>query len=429
MRREIFLLLIVFGVLAGSYLFYKEYRFSFLQKLSFIQEGVNCRKIKGGRAYKKECWILKPQVVAEGLNKPLDIAGPRDGSGRLFVAERGGTVKIVANKKVIEEPFLDIKDKVSTRFNEQGLLGLAFHPDFRYNGFFFVNYTNKNGNSVIARYTAEESELNRADPESEKVILLIEQPEGHHNCGTMTFGPDGFLYICTGDGGGDPRTSQDKQILLGKILRIDIESGDPYSIPGDNPFVNEDESRGEIWAMGLRNPWQFSFDRKTGDLFIPDAGEDIYEEVNFEPNDSMGKNNYGWPHFEANHCALKTYEESEKNFDFADCSFEFRKPVYEYKHEPPDLELTKDCSGSVTGGTVYRGRDYPALDGIYIFADFCTGAIRGLMRGEDGNWQAKEFYRKKGVNPTSFGSDENGEIYFTSFFDGVLYKVTTEVVN
>ena len=372
------------------------------------------------------CWRLKLKTIAEGFSKPLGIANAGDGSNRLFIIEKQGTIRVVENQTLLESPFLDISNKVGSSGDEQGLLGLAFHPDFADNGFFFVNYTNLNGDTAISKFSASDSGLNTANPESELIILTIDQPREYHNGGHLAFGPDGHLYISTGEGGNTFNT-QDKTSLLGKILRINVDKGEPYSIPEDNPSIGDTEARGEIWALGLRNPWRFSFDRSTGDMFIGDNGEDLYEEINFVPAGSSGGYNYGWPHFEGDHCTKDVYAESKKYFGYADCEFEYDTPVFEYLHEPPDLTLTGDCSGSVIGGYVYRGEEYPVLDGIYFFADFCTGTIRGMIKDESGNWQTTVLrLQDPNLLPSSFGEDEKGELFLVSI-NGFLFKVGTDI--
>ena len=421
MKRSIIISLVLTIIfLAGFYLLRINQKLPSSEKALPPCEGIES-------SADEPCWRLKLKTIAEGLSRPLGIANAGDGSNRLFIIEKQGTIRVVENQTLLESPFLDISDKVGSSGDEQGLLGLAFHPDYANNGFFFVNYTDLNGNTVVSRFSVDSSNPDKADPGSETEILAIEQPDHHHKCGHLAFGPDGYLYICTGDGG-EALSAQDTTSLLGKLLRIDVDQGEPYSVPEDNPFVGEAEARGEIWALGLRNPWRFSFDRSTGDMYIGDNGEDLYEEVDFQFAGAPGGQNYGWPNFEGNHCTKEVYKESEKYFDYADCEFKYEAPIYEYLHEPPDINAAGDCSGSVIGGYVYRGQEYPMLDGIYIFADFCTGKIRGTTKDEAGNWQVTELLHKPDLLSTSFGENENGELYVVTF-GNKLYKISAEIVT
>jgi glucose/arabinose dehydrogenase len=288
------------------------------------------------------------------------------------------------------------------------LLGLAFHPDYADNGLLFVNYTDRQGDTVVARFAVSD-DPDQADPDSASIVLTVAQPAPNHNGGNIVFGPDGYLYIGLGDGGdaGDAfGNGQNGQTLLGAMLRIDVSVGDgaPYSIPPDNPFTGDPGVLDEIWAIGLRNPWRYSFDRLTGDLYIADVGQNVYEEVNIQPAASPGGENYGWPIMEGQHC----YPER------ASCSAEgLALPVIEYDH-------TQGCS--VTGGYVYRGRAFPALEGVYLFGDYCSGRIWGLAPGGDGTWQVAELIQS-GVQISSFGEDEAGEIYVLDMRGGALYQI------
>jgi glucose/arabinose dehydrogenase len=333
------------------------------------------------------------QQVASGLQRPddLQIAG----SGRLFVVEKPGRIRIIQDGQLLPQPFLDITDRVGSQGNEQGLLGLAFHPQYAQNGRFFVNYTNTNGDTVIARYQVS-SDPNAADPGSEVKLLGVDQPFPNHNGGVLAFGPDGYLYAGLGDGGsqGDPRgNAQNTNSLLGKILRIDVNRGDTYSIPSDNPFGNE------VWAYGLRNPWRISFDKATGDLYIGDVGQDTWEEIDYLPAGSAGGTNFGWNHREGAH-------------DYAGGGPSgMLDPVAEYSHP--------EGGCSVTGGYVYRGA-MPEWNGIYLYGDYCTGLIWGLIH-TDGTWQKQQLFDTD-FTITSFGQDKNGEIYLVSDSGGV-YKL------
>jgi len=327
--------------------------------------------------------------IAAGLQSPIDIQTA--GDDRLFIVEQRGVVRIVDENGLRQEPFLDIRDRVFDTGNEQGLLGLAIHPDFAANGAFYVNYTGGTGDTVIARFHAG-ADPNRADPESEFVLLQIDQPFANHNGGRVVFGPDGYLYIGTGDGGsqGDPQgRAQNPDSLLGKILRLDVEGGEPYAIPPDNPFA-AGGGRPEIWALGLRNPWRFDFDPATGDLFIGDVGQNQWEEIDFLSAGSSGGANFGWDLREG----LASYE--------GDSSPAFTDPVAVYSHA--------EGGCSVTGGEVIRDPSLPEWQGIYLYGDFCSGLIWGLFRDGSGAWQNRLLF-DSGFQITSFGSGVDGAVY------------------
>ena len=343
--------------------------------------------------------------------KPVSVGGlvrsdylTHAGDDRLFVVEQPGRIRIIRDDRLLDRPYLDIVEKVSTSGNERGLLSVAFHPDYAANGQFFVNYTRQpDGATVIERYTVSPNDPDRADDQSGKVILVIAQPEANHNGGQLQFGPDGYLYIGMGDGGGagDRHGSigngQDLKALLGKILRIDVTNQDTYVIPATNPFGTE------VWAYGLRNPWRFSFDRSTGDLYMADVGQNAYEEVNFQPASSSGGENYGWRIMEGAHCF-----DPRQGCDQSGLVL----PVAEYSH---------DVGGcSVTGGYVYRGSQYPALQGIYFFGDYCSGIIWSLQRSGD-QWQMTKLLGSE-VNISSFGEDVNGELYVVDH-GGAIYQL------
>jgi glucose/arabinose dehydrogenase len=330
--------------------------------------------------------------VASGFNRPLYLTHAGDGSGRLFVLEQDGVVQVIENGQTLATPFLDIRSRVGSQGNEQGLLGLAFHPNYAENGIFYVDYTDLIGNTVVARYSVS-GDQNRADPDSETIVLQVSQPYANHNGGDINFGPDGYLYISLGDGGsgGDPGgNGQNTNTLLGAILRIDVDGGAPYAIPADNPFAGGG-GQPEIWVYGLRNPWRFSFDRQTGDFYIGDVGQNVWEEIDFLPAGTGGVN-FGWNYFEGNHAFVGNPP------DGLAAVF----PVAEYRHEG---------SCSVTGGYVYRGAQLPAWNGVYLYADFCSGEIFGLLQGSDGQWQNQSLFGT-GQQITSFGQDESGELYF-----------------
>jgi glucose/arabinose dehydrogenase len=333
--------------------------------------------------------------VASGLTKPLYLTHAGDDSGRLFVVEQAGRVMILQAGAINPAPFLDIISLVGSTGNEQGLLSLAFHPDFVNNGFFFVNYTDKQGDTVIARYQVSDNP-DLADPASAKVLLTIDQPYANHNGGQLAFGPDGYLYIGMGDGGAanDPQNrAQNLAELLGKLLRIDVDAGDPYAIPETNPFAGNDQARPEIWSYGWRNPWRFSFDSATNDLYIADVGQNQYEEIHVELAGSPGGQNYGWRLMEGSSC-----------FNPPECDPEalgLVLPVAEYDH-------SLGCS--VTGGYVYRGRQFPELTGVYFYGDYCSGIIWGLRAEADGSWAQAELLRSS-ESISSFGQDQAGELY------------------
>jgi glucose/arabinose dehydrogenase len=346
---------------------------------------------------------IRLEPLATGFESPLYATHAGDDSGRIFVVEKRGTIRIVRDGARVERPFLDITDRVGSDASERGLLSVAFHPEYRENGRLFVNYTDKNGDTVIARFQTT-AEPDAADAASEQVLLKIEQPAANHNGGLVKFGPDGFLYIGMGDGGraGDPwGNAQNPDALLGKMLRIDVDNGDPYAIPADNPF-RSGGGRPEIWATGLRNPWRFSFDRADGRLFIADVGQNEFEEVNVQPASAAGLN-YGWNVTEGQEC----YQ--QRGCDTAT----FAMPVAQYSH-------SEGCS--VTGGYVYRGAAFPALAGTYIFGDYCSGRI-WTLREAGGSWQHDEALQA-GFQVASFGEDQAGELYVTGIDDGTLYRVT-----
>lgn len=324
------------------------------------------------------------RLIASGLNYPLDVQPANDGSGRLFIVEKAGIIRIFQNDQIVNPPFLNITDRVNNSGFETGLLGLAFHPDHEQNGYFYVNYIGADGNTRVSRFSASG---NSADPNSEKFLLGIEQPYQNHNGGGMSFGPDGYLYIGVGDGGsaGDPgKHGQDPKTLLATLVRIDVDNGDPYAIPADNPFGNE------VWAFGLRNPWRFSFDRATGDLWIADVGQNRWEEINYLPAGSPGGANFGW-----------SVMEGSQRFGGA------QQPTMIL----PVAEYGREFGCSVTGGYVYRGA-LPEWNGVYFYGDYCSGNVWGLTLS-NGQWQSQVLFEAD-VRITSFGQDESGEIYLVN---------------
>jgi len=347
---------------------------------------------------------------ATGLDNPLSIA--HAGDDRLFVVEQEGYIQIVdSNGQINVFPFLDITDLL-TSGGEQGLLGLAFHPEYSSNGYFYVNYTDKDGNTSISRFSVSGSNPDSALPSSEMQLLSVEQPFSNHNGGNLIFGPDGYLYIGLGDGGsgGDPQNNaQNLSVYLGKMLRIDVDGGNPYGIPAGNPFVDEPGALDEIWSWGLRNPWRFSFDAETGDLWTADVGQNAYEEVNFQPVASDGGENYGWRCYEGTH-----------EYNTSGCG-----PVSEYTF--PAFEYAHDTSGgcSVTGGLVYRGNNYPGMEGHYFFSDYCNDKLWSLT-GTEGDWNVRYHGQFGGNSFSAFGEDVNGEIYIAGIQSGIIYQIVDE---
>jgi glucose/arabinose dehydrogenase len=342
--------------------------------------------------------------IADGLNSPVFATHAGDGSGRLFVVEKKGQIQVLDADGRLKQPFLDIRKRVGNGGSEQGLLGLAFHPNFGLNGRLFVYYTDRKGNTVISRFQAN-AERTEADPDSEVVLLTAEQPASNHNGGMLAFGPDGKLYAGLGDGGGADNefgNGQKLSALLGKILRIDVDSGVTYTVPADNPFTGQANARPETWAYGLRNPWRFSFDRQTGDLWIADVGQGDWEEVNFQPAGSRSGANFGWSIMEGTHC-----------FDATTCDQTgLTLPVAEYAHG-------RDCS--VSGGYVYRGAAQPRLQGVYFYGDYCSGIIRGLAKDADGQWQSAELLDTD-LQISSFGETEDGEVLVVDY-GGAVYRL------
>jgi glucose/arabinose dehydrogenase/uncharacterized cupredoxin-like copper-binding protein len=362
--------------------------------------------------------------VAGGLVDPINIANAGDGSGRLFVVERIGRIRIIdQDGTLVEQPFLDIQDTVKTDFLEQGLLGVAFHPNYKENGLFYVYYADytTNGNLFLVQYKVSDSDPNQADPDSAKMIFSIDaDPYVNHNGGEVHFGPDGYLYWTTGDGGlaGDPYdNAQNIRNQFGKIHRIDVnDTGDlPYKIPADNPFAASAEvnpsgfaiqdpanyhpgAKPEIWAYGLRNPWTFDFDPQTGDLYIADVGQNAWEEINFQPAGTPGGQNYGWDWLEGSHCYPETVSECPRSQVGV-------LPVAEYNHSQGDC--------SISGLGVSRGQESSTLDGIYLNSDYCSGRIWGLKRDDSGAWIYQELLDTE-LLATGGGNDEAGNVYLTS---------------
>ena len=376
--------------------------------------------------------------VASGLTRPVYVTHAGDGSGRLFIVEQAGKIFIFEGE-LGSVPFLNIEDRVESPSmgggNEEGLLSVAFPPSFAEKGYFYVYYTMRDGDNVLSRFYLSE-DPNLADPTSEEQILVLPHPDyRNHNGGQIAFGPDGYLYIGTGDGGGggDPLgNAQDPSSLNGKLLRIDVEMGSlstnlnqldqptsiksgcgertaendqVYAIPDDNPFLQDPDTRAEIWAIGLRNPWRFSFDRETGDLYIADVGQNRWEEINFQPADSPGGQNYGWNIMEGEEC-----------YGAGSCDSDgLTLPIHVYP-----IASAAECS--ITGGYVYRGAEYPALNGTYIYGDYCSGRIWGLQ--QVGSEWLSGFLVDTDYWISSFGEDEGGEMYLTDMTGGAIYKIS-----
>jgi glucose/arabinose dehydrogenase len=363
--------------------------------------------------------LLATTRVASSLSRPVFVTSPPGDTARLFIVEQQtARIKILTGGSILPTSYLDINDLVIDTGNERGLLGLAFHPDYANNGYFFVDYVDNSGNTVIARFKVS-SDANVADRDSFLVLLTITQPYENHKGGMLAFGPnDGYLYIGMGDGGsgGDPENrAQDDGQLLGKMLRIDVDHGSPYAIPPDNPFNGPGLPLDEIWAKGLRNPWRYSFDRLTGNLFIADVGQNLYEEINFQPASSSGGENYGWRLMEGNHCYNPPVDCDPGGLTY---------PIYEYTHGGTPSRC------AVTGGYVYRGNAIPNLSGTYFFGDYCSGQVWSFRY--DGIDITKFTERTTQLVPgnglsinniSSFGEDGAGNLYIVDL-DGEVYRIT-----
>jgi glucose/arabinose dehydrogenase len=340
--------------------------------------------------------------VVKGLKEPTFTSGPPDGSNRLFVLEREGTIRVAnADGQLQASPLLDLSGEVSTG-GEEGLLSLAFHPQFAQNGFMYVAYTANDWSLHVVRYTLSADAPNVVDPGTAAPVLVVPKKSKYHNGGMLAFGPDGYLYVAVGDDEASDR-AQDLSTLVGKILRLDVDSAAPYAVPASNPFVEREGARGEIWAYGFRNPWRISFDRATGDLWMADVGDARWEEVDFQPAASAGGENYGWPMNEGTECV-----EAEHCHDGG-----LVAPVVTYGH---------DMNCSVSGGYVYRGKAVPGLVGSYIFGDLCTGGVFTIRHQGDQPATRLEL----GFSPikiSSFGEDPAGELYVCDMQGGVVYRI------
>ena len=345
---------------------------------------------------------LRLEIVARGLNDPLYLTAPA-GDARLFVVEQAGRIRIVKDGRLLPAPFLDLRGSVGAG-GERGLLGMAFHPAYAKNGSFYVDYTDKRGDTRIKRF-AVSSDPDVADAASAKQLLFIEQPYANHNGGLVMFGPDGMLYVGMGDGGsgGDPHgNGQKRSTLLGKLLRIDVDGGDPYAIPADNPFLGAAGARPEIWATGMRNPWRFAFDRVTGLLYVADVGQNLWEELDIVPAARAGLN-YGWNVMEGAHCYAGTGCDTTG----------LVVPALEYDH-------SYGCA--IIGGFVYRGRTSPALTGQYFFSDYCQAWLRSITY-QNGRITARTVWSVPRIGQVlSFGEDAAGEIYVLSD-NGSVYRI------
>jgi glucose/arabinose dehydrogenase len=364
--------------------------------------------------------FLTTELVADGLNRPIYVTAPQ-GDGRLFIVEQRGVIRLVKDGSLLAQPFLDITAQVMdpTAFSEQGLLGLCFDPDFDTNRYFYVHYTDNSGDTVIERYEADAGDPDVADPGSSEAVLTQDQPYANHNGGTIEFGPDGYLYFGFGDGGsaGDPgNRAQDPATLLGKLIRIDVTSL-PYTIPPDNPYAGSGSVENEIWAFGMRNPYRWSFDRETGDMWIGDVGQSEWEEIDFQPAGSGGGENYGWRLMEGLHCYNPSTDCGSDTLDL---------PIHEYGH------TGGRCS--ITGGYVYRGAAIPDLDGYYIFGDYCSEQIWALQY--DGETvthflELTDFLDPGGVldGLAAIGQDGAGELYIVDragTTDGEIHKIIVD---
>jgi glucose/arabinose dehydrogenase len=350
------------------------------------------------------------EPFAEGLELPVGIT--HAGDGRLFVIERGGWVRIVyANGFLEPEPFLDLSDVVETGFWEQGLLGLAFHPDYAANGRFYVFYSIKDtadpvAPSRLSRFQVDPTNPNRALRDSETVLLTIPQPDVEHNGGDLHFGPDGYLYVAVGEGD-RAANAQDVTNVLGGILRLDVDHGgpEPYAIPADNPFLDDPTAAPELWVMGLRNPWRMSFN-DAGDLYIGDVGSSLWEEINIVPAGSGGGQNFGW--------SCREGMEDRPNGLPCVPGDVLTDPVFIYAHDKGRC--------SIIGGAQYEGAAVPAMRGIYFFSDLCEGTVWGMQTADPAR-PVRELGTFPGLSATAFGEDVNGELYVASYFPGKIYRL------
>lgn len=341
------------------------------------------------------------QTVADGFTFITAIVQAPQDSSRIFIADLSGTITIIENELPLEEPFLDVSAHITTETYGQGLTGMAFHPNFSENGYFYISYTPPGNSPILARYTVSPDNPNQAQYDSELIILQVDHASGWHNGGDIAFDEAGLLYWSMGDGAYRRSPSQNFQSHLGAILRLDVDSAEPYAIPEDNPFVSDTTILPELWAKGLRNPWRFSFDSETWDMYISDVGEEQIEELNFQPANSSGGDNYGWKLYEGTWLFNGGSPE--------DLTF----PIVEYEHD------NGNCS--ITGGYVYHGETLPELEGQYIFGDYCSGTIWATYQREN------EWYTVQLINTnyliTTFGVDIAGEIYLGDARSGTVFQL------
>ena len=346
---------------------------------------------------------LNLQPLVTGLDSPTDIA--HAGDDRLFVSLLAGYIRVIEAGLLLPDPFLDIHERVLAFSGEQGFLSVAFSPDYATSGFFFVTYTALDGQTILARFQVTPNNPNIADPTSEQILLTIPQATQLHKGGDLAFSPlDGYLYVPVGDSGYAPN-AQNKQLLTGKLLRLDVKGVPTYTIPLDNPFVNDAAARPEIWSLGWRNPWRISFDRLTGDLWITDVGQSDWEEVNLDLAGSGGGANYGWPCYEAH---LPIVPQLCAPTD------PLTPPIFAYAHG-------EECA--ITGGYRYRGTEYPRLVGHYLMADFCSGRFWSLA--ENGAGWTQQLLATEQFMPTTFGEDNAGRLYVASWLLDTIYLITS----
>ena len=363
---------------------------------------VACNESQARTVTPPSATTMRLQQVGDRFRNPVHLSSP-PGDQRLFVVEQAGRIGIVKNGSTLAAPFLDISERVRSG-GEQGMLSVAFHPDYRRSGFFFVNFTDRQGDTRVERFKVS-SNPDVADAASSKLIIGIDQPFSNHNGGHVQFGPDRMLWIGMGDGGsgGDPRgNGQSRQALLGKMLRIDVDRGDPYAIPPNNPYASGSSGRGEIWAIGLRNPWRFAFDRTSGLLYIADVGQSALEEIHVEPASRAGLN-YGWNIMEGNRCYRG--DGCDRNG--------LQIPQVSFNH------AGNACS--VTGGHVYRGQRIPAIAGHYFYSDYCAGWLRSFRYQNGRVTDAREWTIGDIGNVVSFGEDASGELYIIAE-DGRVFR-------
>lgn len=365
---------------------------------------------------------IKAKLAVSGLDRPVFLTAPDGDAERVFIGEQfRGWIRVVKNGQLLPTPFLDLSTRISTGAPQQGLASMAFHPHYAANGYFFVHYLDVQGNNVVARYQVSAIQPDIADAGSAATLFTLSQPSANHNAGTIAFSPiDGYLYIALGDGvyGGDPNGfAQDRSNFYGTILRIDVDGGNPYAIPSDNPYVGSPVFLEEIWAYGLRNPWKMSFDRIQGDLYISDVGEHSREELSIQSAASLGGENYGWNLKEGSACF-----NPPSNCDPGTLT----DPIYDYAHGGPSTQC------AIIGGYVYQGQLIPGLQGTYLFADYCSANVWSFR------WENHSMYRFKDrsdqVNPrgkigliSAFGEDGVGELYICDFTDGEIYMVRPDL--